>query len=326
MAPELLRVPVAVLTGFLGSGKTTLLNRLLKHPELRDTAVIVNEFGAIGIDHLLVEHAGAEPILLENGCLCCTARGELAATLDSLRRRRARGEVPFSRVIVETTGLASPAPILDALVGDADVAHAFVLGGIVATVDALCGARTLDRYEEAREQAAIADRLVLTKTDLAESDAAATLAARLRALNPAAPIDRGADAAVGQELLFCGDPTASRFDAYDAAESHPHGRIQSFCLTRDRPIGWDALKLWLSVLAALCGERLLRVKGFVAVAQSPDRPFLVQGVQHVFDAPVQLRAWPDNDRRTRLVFITDGLSRDLVAGTLDIWDDFAAEA
>ncbi len=168
------RIPVAVLTGFLGSGKTTLLNRLLKLPALAETAVIVNEFGAIGIDHLLVESAREQPVLIGNGCLCCTSRGDLLETLDDLRRRRARGDIaPFRQVVIETTGLAEPAPILNTLVTDPDAARAFALDGLVATVDAVNGVRTLDRHEEARRQAAIADRLIITKTDVAGTDAAA---------------------------------------------------------------------------------------------------------------------------------------------------------
>jgi G3E family GTPase len=333
-APD--RIPVAVLTGFLGSGKTTLLNRLLKLPELAETAVIVNEFGAIGIDHLLVEHASERPVLIGNGCLCCTARGDLVQCLDDLRRRRARGETPqFRQVVIETTGLAEPAPILHTLVTDPDAARAYALDGIVATIDAVNGMRTLDRHEEARRQVAVADRLVITKTDIAGTDIAA-LTARLQALNPGAPIDRAAEAAIGRGLIFAGgafDPGSRRFDAerwlhaaaYDESHHHSDDRIETFCLVREQPIEWDGFKLWLAALTALCGERLLRVKGFVAVTAAPDRPFLVQGVQHIFDPPVQLAAWPDEDRRTRLVFITQGLSHDLVAETMAVWDDFRVE-
>jgi G3E family GTPase len=330
MAPEQ-RTPVALLTGFLGSGKTTLLNRLLKRPELANTAVIINEWGAIGIDHLLVESA-REPVLLENGCLCCNALGDLARALDGLRRRRVRGEIAFDRVVIETTGLAAPAPILASLTADPEIAGTYVLDGTVATIDAACGAATLDRHEEARRQAAVADRLIVTKTDIAE--AWGDLLARLRTLNPAAPIDRAREIEPGLAHLFCGrsvDPQrwldATAYDSGDRhahthAEGHGDGRIQSFVLTREQPMSGDAFKLWLSVLAGLCGERLLRVKGFVAVSEGPDRPFLIQGVQHVFEPPVRLAAWPSDDRRTRLVFITEGLSRELIAQTLEVWEDF----
>lgn len=323
MAPDLERIPVSLLTGFLGSGKTTLLNRLLRLPELRDTAVIVNEFGTIGIDHLLVERASVEPVLLENGCLCCSARGELAAALNGLRRRRARGRImAFRRIVIETTGLATPAPILETL-REPDLERDFWLAGIVTTIDGLCGAGTLDRYKEARRQAAIADRLVITKTDVADGDSVA-LASRLRALNPVAPIDCAAEMALRTEILFGSGSDRAHGEA-DGGEDHRHEGIETFCLVRDNPIAWDGFKVWLSVLAALCGERLLRVKGFVAVAGAPERPFLVQGVQHVFDAPVQLPAWPSHDHRTRLVFITEGLPRDVIAATMDVWSDFSTD-
>lgn len=324
MAPDPGRIPVSLLTGFLGSGKTTLLNRLLRLPELGDTAIIVNEFGAIGIDHLLVERASVEPVLLENGCLCCNARGELAAALDGLRRRRARGGiVAFRRIVIETTGVATPAPILEALRAP-DLARDFELTGIVTTIDGLCGAGTLDRYEEARRQAAIADRLVITKTDVAGVDSAG-LATRLRALNPAAPIDEASAMMLRPEILFGVGPDRACGEA-DGGEGHGHEGIETFCLVRDRPIAWDGFRVWLSVLAALCGERLLRVKGFVAVAETPERPFLVEGVQHVFAAPVQLPAWPSEDHRTRLVFVTEGLPREAISDTMDVWSDFSVDA
>jgi len=317
MAPDP-RLPVAVLTGFLGSGKTTLLNRLLKRPELAETAVIVNEFGAIGIDHLLTEHASERPILLGNGCVCCALRDDLRRALEELRRRGA----PFRRVVLETTGLAEPAPILQTLIHDPDVAKGYALAGIVATVDAVTGAGALARHEEARRQVAAADRLVITKTDLAGADAPA-LEARLRAINPGAAI---VPASAREGVLF--DDSArsdpERWFGTFAEPRHAGNGLQSFCLVRDRPVDGDGFALWLASLAAASGERLLRIKGFVATTASPDRPYLVQGVQHVLSPPVQLAAWPSDDRRTRLVFITDGLSRDLIAKTMEVWDDFTS--
>jgi G3E family GTPase len=313
------RIPVAILTGFLGSGKTTLLNRLLKHPALAETAVIVNEYGAIGIDHLLVEHAGERPILIGNGCVCCALRDDLGAALDSLRRRGA----PIRRIVIETSGLAEPEPILHTLINDADVARDYEPGGITTTIDAIAGASTLDRHEAARRQITSADRLVITKTDIVGTDVP-SLAARVRAINPGAAILRAVDAALGPALLFGNGATADL--AADFSHTHLGGNgIATFCLVRDTPVDWDGIKLWLASLAAVCGERLLRVKGFVAAAGSPDRPFLVQGVQHVFSPPVQLSSWPSDDHRTRLVFITEGLSRETVAGTLEIWNDFTAQ-
>jgi G3E family GTPase len=315
------RAPVSVITGFLGSGKTTLLNRLLRDPALRGAAVIVNEFGEIGLDHLLVEAALEDAVLLRSGCICCTVRGDLVDTLDSLDARRAAGTIPgFDRVLVETTGLADPAPILQTLMGDATLTPRYRLGAVLATVDAVNAPGQLVRFVEAVKQIAVADRLVVTKADLAGADEVAAVVARVRALNPTAPLARLPDAAIAPDQLFPAtpfDPASKAPDVqrwlgepgheHESADVNRHGAdIRAFCLTRDEPVPWDALKAWLESVASLRGADLLRLKGIVNVA-GEIRPIVIHGVQHVFHPPTRLAAWPDADRRTRIVFITRNL-------------------
>jgi G3E family GTPase len=341
-------IPVTLLTGFLGSGKTTVLNHVLRQPEMAATAVIVNEFGEIGIDHLLVESATDDVVLLNSGCLCCTVRGDIVDTLLNLFVGRASGKVPhFTRVVIETTGLADPAPILHTLISDPLVAARYTLDGVVATVDAVNGAGTLDRQPEAVKQAAVADRLLLTKTDLAEPAAAAALQARLAALNPSAPVLRVAQGAVDPALLFnlgFYDPQSKSVDvqrwlrdeafAADHAHEDEHAHqdvnrhddhIRAFCITRDRPISWAALSTWLDALATMRGDDLLRLKAIVALSDRPGEPVVVHGVQHLFHPPVLLKEWPSADHRTRMVFITRDLPRDAIEKTLAAFEEAVAE-
>jgi len=312
------RLPLAVLTGFLGSGKTTVLRHLLQQPEMANTAVIINEFGEIGLDDALVETADEDVVTMASGCLCCTIRSDLANTLHDLFLRRRRGEVaPFERVIVETTGLADPAPILHTLMTDPLMAARFRLDAVVATVDAANGAATLDAHAESVKQAAVADRVLLTKTDLAD---AAALEERLRALNPAAPLIKVAHGAVDPDRLFGAglyNPATKSVDvvrwlneaAYADDHAHHHDvnrhddRIRAYCLSHDRLIAWAALADWLDALTAMRGPDLLRLKGVVHVSDT-DGPVVLHAVQHIFHPPVLLDAWPDDDRRSRLVFIT----------------------
>jgi G3E family GTPase len=292
-------VPVSVVTGFLGSGKTTLLSRLLRDPAAARTAVIVNEFGEVGLDHLLMEASDEEILLLEGGCLCCKVRGDLVRTAGSLLERRARGAAAFDRIVIETTGLADPAPILHALMTDREIAGELRIESVIATVDCAAGGATLDAHPESVKQAALADRIVLTKTDLADSSA---LAERLRQINPSAPQLTALHGAVDVSLLF----NASH--AMRVFESHAHSDdVTTFCLRRSEPLHAVTLSLFLQVLAEHCGAKLLRLKGLVDVAESPGRPAVIHGVQHVFHPPAWLEAWPDDDRTTRIVVISQGL-------------------
>lgn len=319
-------LPVAVLTGFLGSGKTTLLNRLLKHPGLGDTAVIVNEFGEIGLDHLLVETALEDAVLLKSGCVCCSIRGDLVDTLLQLVARRDHGEIPdFARVVVETTGLADPAPVLQTMLTEPSITERFRLGNVVTTVDAVNGLAQLDGYDEPERQAAAADRLVVTKTDIAAPQQVSALAERLRRINPLSPIHEVANGEIDPELLIGGDGSAGRTVdpgwAQAAEDGHRHahgaeGEVDSFCITRDAPIEAQALRRWLGSLISLRGAELLRIKGLVDVA-GVDRPVVIQGVQHLFHPPTTLDAWPGGDRRSRIVFITRNIPRDGVERALD---------
>jgi len=323
--PATQHVPVSIITGFLGSGKTTLLRRLLADPRMGMTAVLVNEFGEVGLDHLLLRKVDENIVLLNSGCLCCSVRDDLVETLDDLAGKRRSGAIPdFSRVVIETTGLADPAPIIHTLVSDASITPVYALAGMVTTVDAGLGESQLDRFPEAVKQAAMSDRLVITKTDLAEAAALRSLRTRLGALAPAAAIFEGTlDAGPDPNQLF--DTGTFNTDAKIAdvarwlgeeavLEKRPHGherhddRIGTFCLVADKPLDWTAFTQWLGLLLANRGEQLLRIKGLLNVV-GRDKPVVVHGVQHVFYPPGELDSWPDADRRSRIVFITRDLSR-----------------
>jgi G3E family GTPase len=309
-------IPVSVITGFLGSGKTTLLAKLLRDPAMGRTVVIMNELGEIPLDHDLIETSDETFVQLSTGCLCCNVRSDLVLTLGDLATRRAAGTVPpFERVVVETTGLADPAPILHALMTDRGLCDNYALEGVITTVDAVTGLATLDTHEESLRQAALADRIVLTKTDVQAEPAA--LAERLSRINPGAERlcavrgDIPVSALVGPgpaRAARTPDAQAWLTRSASAVEAphagHRHDRdISSFCIVREQPVRAVTLALFMSALAENCGADLLRMKGIVHVAEHPAAPAVVHGVQHVYHAPVWLPRWPSEDRRTRLVFI-----------------------
>jgi G3E family GTPase len=303
--------PVTLITGCLGSGKTTLLQRLLGDPVLSDTAVLINEFGEIGLDHHLLERIDETMVMLQSGCVCCTIRGELSAAIKDLHSRRERGLLPpFRRLIIESTGLADPFPILSTVRSDPALRHHFCLGNVITTVDAVNGARQLDVQPESVKQVAVADRLVLTKTDLATSEETARLSQRLRRINSDAPLWRAADGGFGADaLLSPKDYEASLPTESDntPADHHRHSDdVRSLALSIDEPIDWARFGIWLTMLLNRHGEAVLRVKGILNVTDA-EAPVAVHAVQHLVHAPRHLAAWPDADRRSRLVFIARGL-------------------
>jgi len=330
------RPPVSIITGFLGSGKTTLLNRLLRDPGMARAAVIINEFGEIGLDHLLVETPSENTVLLANGCLCCTIRGDLVETLAGLLARRGTGDIPaFDRVLVETTGLADPVPILRTLASDEIVAPRLRLGAVITVVDGVNGCNQLETCPESVKQAAIADCLLVSKTDLAGKDEIDRLRQHLSRVNPGAQVHDAVRGEIEPMLLFgatLDDPAAQQEQverwlnepAYVKAErpalngrrarkSSHTDRISAFAVRREEAVTAAGLAAWLNLLAALKGANLLRVKGLVNVE---GRPVAVHAVQSVIHEPVELASWPSADRGSRIVFITRDMARPELEATL----------
>lgn len=351
------RIATTVITGFLGSGKTTLLNALLTQDGMDKTAVLINEFGEIGLDHLLVREVSEDVVLLNSGCICCSVRGDLISGLRDLFAKRTRGEIPeFDRVIIETTGLADPAPILHTLMTDPLLTTKFRLDSVVTTVDAIHGAGQLDNHPESVKQAAVADRILITKADLADDATRTALEARLRALNPAAPIYPVVNGDIAVSKLFNAglyDPATKSMDVqkwlrdeayeqYGDAHNHHHDdhghhehhehhdhdhpdhshdvnrhddHIRSFCITFDEPIHWDAFVTWAEIFTQMRGESLLRVKGILNLV-GEDAPVAIHAVQHVFHPPASLPAWPSDDHRSKIVFITKDLGPQVIRESL----------
>lgn len=341
MAPT----PVSIVTGFLGSGKTTLLNRALRDPRLARTAVLINEFGEIGLDHDLVRSGSDNVVLLENGCLCCAVKGDLVKALDNLARGALKGEIPpFDRCVIETSGLAEPTPVIEVLLSEPTIAARYALHDVTTTVDAINGAATLAAHLESAKQVALADRVLLTKTDLlpagrAGEEALAELRARIRALNPAAPVLEAAAVDHPAELMTAANEDATPLrtvervaaalalqgagvlaraaagDGTTPGETGPRyaslhapgatdSRISTFTLVRDDPLAMRAVEMFLQALQQGLGPALLRVKGLIQVREHPQGPAVVHGAQQLLHGLQWLPDWPSADRRTRIVFIT----------------------
>ncbi len=315
MIREWRTVTAHLLTGFLGSGKTSLLKRLLALPDLAGTAVLINEFGEVGLDHLLVEEVDEQVVLLKSGCVCCSIRGDLRDGLERLHGRMESGQVPpFTRVVIETTGLADPVPIVAGFTADPALRWHFRLGNVVTVVDAVAGPANLERFPEALKQVALADRLVVSKTDLADP---APLLGRLRALNPGATVHLSTEAAPAPPALLLEDvhdaamraAELARWASAEPADHHRHpAGAATFVLTAPAPLDWAAFGLWLSLLLHRHGASILRVKGLLEV-RGIDRPVVIQGVQHLVHQPLHLDAWPEGVPGTRLVIIGAGLDR-----------------
>lgn len=348
------RIPVTVLTGFLGSGKTTLLQRLLSCEDGAGVAVIVNELGEVSLDHLFVQKLTESTIVLKNGCICCTMREDLQTGLRELIDNRDRGLIaPFDRVVIETTGLADPTPIAMTLDGDLLLKRQVRLANIIATIDAMFGADQLRDHEESMRQAAIADRLVLTKTDIASKEETARTREKIHAVNPMAVV---LDACSSESLwtqLFDIDPfdprtkssevqhwlkrlpsievlksnrSSGRYQekngknvmirGYHKDKNEEGGEIQTFAIRTEKPLNWTAFAIWLSALLHRHGNRILRIKGLLNVPGALG-PVVLNAVQSHITPPMHLDEWPDEDHTSRIVFIVQGLSPGLIQKSLD---------
>jgi len=352
------RILVTIVTGFLGSGKTTLLNSLLTHSDMPQAAVIVNEFGEIGLDYDLIERSDESVVQLENGCLCCSVKSDLIDTFRDLHMLRQSGEVPkFDRVLVETTGIADPGPVLQIILTDPMVSTCYALDGVVTLIDVINGEETLDNFNESVHQAAVADRIILTKTDLLggneRENRLTRINNRLQKLNPGATIYQSQERKLSPSDVFGNglldaDAIKKDIDSWQQVDTdtpdidgghsehsdhsdhsdhseHTHDPlINTFCLVRDQAISIDTLRLFLEALTREAGPDLLRVKGIVSVAERPETPAVIQGAQQIFHSLKWLADWPSDDRRTRIIFITRGMDKGYIEDSFDLIERVAA--
>jgi G3E family GTPase len=335
-------IPVTIITGFLGSGKTTLLNRILRDSKFKNTVTIINEFGAIGLDHQLIETIDENTVLLSSGCLCCTIRDDLISTFEDLLRKRDNNRIPpFDRILIETTGLADPTPILHTIMGHKYLSLRYRLEGIVTLVDCVNGLETLRQYPEAVKQAAVADRLIVSKRDLASLEQYNNLARELKVLNATAQLLNAQNITnLGSHILECGLynpdnklPDVRRWlneeainEILDNHEGHNHvtqtseqpdinrhsNSIRAFCFSSLMPVSLQAYEVFIELLRAVHGANLLRVKGIVYLKDKPDQPLIVQGAQHVFHPVHFLESWPTAEKSTKLVFIVKDIPLDTI--------------
>lgn len=326
-------IPVNVITGFLGSGKTTLLHRLLASPKLANTAVLINEFGEVSLDHLMLDMVDRETVILESGCVCCTIRGDLADAMRELHAKRDRALIPaFDRLAIETTGLADPAPIISTLMAEPVLRHHYRLGNVITTIDAVNAALHLRNNDESVKQAAIADRLVLTKSDLADARTVTAAINALTQLNQTAPIIDVQDENFDPDDLLASDVYQADAKAAEVQRwlqqsthdraGHHHSDVETFSLIVDEPVDWTAFGIWLTMLLHRHGEQVLRVKGILNV-EGQTTPVIIHGVQHIVHPPAHLDAWPDNDHRSRIVFIMRGLDPTLIKRSLTAFNKAA---
>ena len=324
------QIPVTVITGFLGSGKTTLLSSILKKKEMQKTAVIINEFGEIGLDHALIEHTDENIVELQSGCICCTIQGDLNKTLIDLFDKMMNGKVSsFNRVLIETTGLANPVPIIHTLMSSIELIRIYSLDGVITVVDSVNGEKTLDLHEESLKQLALAEKIILSKTDIIDKDEIKSLIYRIKEINPVSQIVYSKFGNIPLEEIFglgAYDPYKKSADVknwlaaekYKDKKHHHHHdvnrhneNIRAFSMMSENPVNMIAFSFFRDMITAALGANLLRMKGIVNIA-GEERPAVIHGVQHFFHPVQWLETWPDNDRRTKLVFITQNIKKEQI--------------
>ena len=324
------QIPVTVITGFLGSGKTTLLSSILKKKEMQKTAVIINEFGEIGLDHALIEHTDENIVELQSGCICCTIQGDLNKTLIDLFEKMMNGKVSsFNRILIETTGLANPVPIIHTLMSSIELIRIYQLDVCITVVDSVNGEKTLDLHEESLKQLALAEKIILSKTDIVDKDEIKSLVYRIKEINPVSQIIFSKFGNIPLEEIFgLGgyDPYKKSADVkkwlsaekYKDKKHHHHHdvnrhneNIRAFSMMSENPVNMIAFSFFRDMITAALGSNLLRMKGIVNIA-GEERPAVIHGVQHIFHPVQWLETWPDNDRRTKLVFITQNIKKEQI--------------